>query len=95
MSLQRDEVLKIAHLARLQLNHDEVELFSRQLGAIVDYVHLLHTVDTQGIEPFAHAVEISNVFRADEPANSLPADAALANAPARQGNFFRVPAVLE
>ena len=66
-----------------------------QLSAILDYVNQLQQVNTDGVEPLAHALELSNGFRSDEPAPSLPVAAALANAPQRQGDFYAVPAVLD
>ena len=95
MSLSTAEVRWIAHLARLELSDADVETMTRQLGAVVDYMAQLQQVNTDGVAPLAHAVELHNVFRADEPAPSLPVDAALANAPQRQGDFYRVPAVLD
>jgi aspartyl-tRNA(Asn)/glutamyl-tRNA(Gln) amidotransferase subunit C len=68
---------------------------TRQLSAILDYVNQLQQVPTDGVEPLAHPLPIHNVFRSDEPASSLPVDAALANAPDRKGDFYGVPAVLE
>jgi aspartyl-tRNA(Asn)/glutamyl-tRNA(Gln) amidotransferase subunit C len=79
----------------LELTDAELETMTPQLSAIVDYVNQLQQVNTEGVEPMAHALEIHNVFRADEPAPSLPVDEALANAPQRQGDFYAVPAVLE
>jgi aspartyl-tRNA(Asn)/glutamyl-tRNA(Gln) amidotransferase subunit C len=95
MSLTPDQVHWVAHLARLELSAAELETMTRQLGAIVDYVAQLQCVDTTGVEPLAHALELHNVFRADEPAPSLPVAEALANAPDRRGDFYGVPAVLE
>jgi aspartyl-tRNA(Asn)/glutamyl-tRNA(Gln) amidotransferase subunit C len=95
MSLSPDEVRWVAHLARLELSDAELATMTRQLSAILDYVKQLQQVDTEGVEPLAHALEVHNVFRADEPAPSLPVDAALANAPDRRGDFYGVPAVLE
>ena len=95
MSLTAQEVRWVAHLARLQLSEAELETMTRQLSAIVDYVDLLKQVNTDGVEPMAHALAVQNVFRADEPAASLPVADALANAPQRKGDFYRVPAVLE
>ena len=95
MSLTADDVRKVAHLARLELSDAEVETMTRQLAAIVDYVDQLREVNTEGVEPLAHALAVHNVFRADEAAPSLPADEALANAPDRRGDFYGVPAVLE
>ena len=95
MALTIDEVRWVAHLARLELSDAELETMTRQLSSIVDYVNQLQQVDTEGVEPLAHALEVHNVFRADERAPSLPVDAALANAPDRRGDFYAVPAVLE
>jgi aspartyl-tRNA(Asn)/glutamyl-tRNA(Gln) amidotransferase subunit C len=95
MSLSADDVRKVAHLARLELTDAEVAAMARQLSAIVDYVDQLRQLNTDNVEPLAHALNVSNVFRADEPAPSLPVDQALANAPQRKGDFFRVPAVLD
>jgi aspartyl-tRNA(Asn)/glutamyl-tRNA(Gln) amidotransferase subunit C len=95
MSLTADEVRWVAHLARLQLTDAELATLTRQLSAIVEYVDLLKQVNTDGIEPLVHALEVRNVFRADEPGTSLPLAEALANAPERRGEFYAVPAVLD
>lgn len=95
MSLSPDDVRWVAHLARLELSDAELATMARQLSAIVDYVDQLKQVNTDGVEPLAHPLPVQNVFRADEPAPSLPADEALRNAPARQDDFYRVPAVLD
>jgi aspartyl-tRNA(Asn)/glutamyl-tRNA(Gln) amidotransferase subunit C len=95
MSLTPDEVRWVAHLARLELSDAELETMTRQLSAILDYVQQLKEVPTEGVEPLAHPLPIHDVFRDDVPAPSLTVDAALANAPQRQGDFFSVPAVLE
>jgi aspartyl-tRNA(Asn)/glutamyl-tRNA(Gln) amidotransferase subunit C len=95
MSLTRDQVRWVAHLARLELTDAELDSLTAQLSAIVDYVNQLQQVNTEGVEPLAHALDIHNVFRSDEVGESLPVDAALANAPDRRGDFYGVPAVLE
>jgi aspartyl-tRNA(Asn)/glutamyl-tRNA(Gln) amidotransferase subunit C len=95
MSLTAEQVRWVAHLARLELTDAELETMTPQLSAIVDYVAQLQRVNTDGVEPMAHAVEVRNVFRGDDPAPSLPVDEALANAPARRGDFYAVPAVLD
>jgi len=95
MSLSTDDVRWVAHLARLELSHDELATITPQLQAIVEYVDQLRQVDTDGVEPLAHPLPVQNIFRGDESAPSLPVDAALANAPAREGDFYRVPAVLD
>ena len=97
--LTRDEARKIAELARLALTDAELDAMARQLGDVVGWVAQLREVNTDGVEPLAHALPVSNVFRDDEPAPSLPLDDALANAPKRRGGagegFYSVPAVLE
>ena len=95
MSLTAEDVRWVAHLARLQLSEAELATMTRQLSAILDYVDQLKQVNTDGVEPLAHPLPMQNVFRADEPAPSLPVDAALANAPDRHGDFYGVPAVLD
>jgi aspartyl-tRNA(Asn)/glutamyl-tRNA(Gln) amidotransferase subunit C len=95
VSLTPEQVRWVAKLARLELTDAERETMTRQLGRIVDYVAQLQQVDTEGVEPLAHALDVSNVFRPDEPAPSLPVDEALANAPKRSGAFYSVPAVLD
>jgi aspartyl-tRNA(Asn)/glutamyl-tRNA(Gln) amidotransferase subunit C len=99
-SLTPQQVRDVADLARLELSDSELETMARQLGAIVDYVAQLQQVPTEGVEPLAHALPVSNVFRDDTPAESLPVDEALANAPDRRRtnrgeHFYGVPAVLE
>jgi len=95
MALTPEQVRWVAHLARLELSDADLETMTRQLSAIIDYVNQLQQVNTQGIEPLAHPLPIHNVFRDDEPAPSLPVEAALANAPNRRDSFYGVPAVLE
>ena len=95
MSLTVEEVRWVAHLARLELTDAELATLTPQLSAIVDYVTQLQQVNTDGVEPLAHALDVANVFRADEPQPSLPVDAALANAPRRRGDFYAVPPVLD
>jgi aspartyl-tRNA(Asn)/glutamyl-tRNA(Gln) amidotransferase subunit C len=95
MSLTRDQVNWVAHLARLELSAADLETMTRQLSSIIDYVTQLQQVNTDGVEPLAHPLPIQNVFRDDEPRPSLPVDEALANAPDRQDKFYGVPAVLD
>jgi aspartyl-tRNA(Asn)/glutamyl-tRNA(Gln) amidotransferase subunit C len=95
MKLSRDDVLHIALLARLGLTEAEVERLSEQLSNILENFEALKQVDTTGIPPTAHSVALQNVMRDDEVAPSLPPGEILANAPRRDGDFFRVKAVLE
>ena len=95
MSLSNAEVAKVALLARLRVSPEELETFTGQLNSIVDYVAQLQEVDTEGVEPLAHGVEVRNVFRDDVRGEPLPRDQALANAPKRNATSFLVPAVLD
>jgi aspartyl-tRNA(Asn)/glutamyl-tRNA(Gln) amidotransferase subunit C len=94
MALSCADVEKVALLARLRLSHDELEHMTGQLADIVGYVDQLSEVDTTGVEPMAHAVELTNVFAADEIEPSLPREAALANAPRHNERGYLVPPVL-
>jgi aspartyl-tRNA(Asn)/glutamyl-tRNA(Gln) amidotransferase subunit C len=94
MSLTREQVEKVSLLARLQLDEDELATMTRQLGQIVDYVEQLSELDTSDIEPMAHAVSLGNIFADDQPRHSLDREEALANAPKRDDECYRVPAVL-
>jgi aspartyl-tRNA(Asn)/glutamyl-tRNA(Gln) amidotransferase subunit C len=94
MAISRDDVRKVARLARLLLSDDELDRMTAQLGQILQYMDLLGEVDTTGVEPMAHCVEMSNVFREDRVEPSLPRAEALANAPHDDGECYLVPAVL-
>ncbi len=94
MSLSREEVAKVASLARLRLSEDEIALMTSQLAQILDYFQQLEQVDTSQIEPLAHPVDVQNVLRDDEVRTSLPREEVLANAPSHDGECYRVPAVL-
>ncbi|HVX61956.1 MAG TPA: Asp-tRNA(Asn)/Glu-tRNA(Gln) amidotransferase subunit GatC [Pirellulales bacterium] len=94
MSLSREQVEKVSLLARLRLSEAELERLTAQLSQVVDYMELLGELDTENVEPMAHAVEISNVFRADEARPSFDRAEMLARAPHADGEFYLVPAVL-
>ena len=94
MSLTREEVEKVSRLARLRLSDEELDRMTVQLGQIVAYVELLSELDTENVEPMAHALDVSNVFAADELRASLERAAALAGAPHHDREFYLVPAVL-
>ena len=93
-AIDTDQVRRIGRLARIELTDDEVATFRRQLADILTYFDKLQELDTAGVEPMAHAVEIRNVLADDEVRESLPVDRALANAPRRDGDFFKVPKVI-
>ena len=95
MSLSKAEVEHVARLARLELSEAEKEEFTGQLNEILHFVEQLNQLDTKAVEPTAHAIPVANVFRQDEVKPSLDPELALANAPDRVDNFFKVPKVLE
>ena len=92
MAISRDEVLHVAQLARLALTDEEVERLGGQLDAILEAVAKGSELDLTDVEPTSHPLDLVNVWGEDEPRLCLPVDEALANAPEREGNFFRVPA---
>jgi len=94
MAISRDEVEKVSLLARLRLTGEELNQMTSQLGAILQYMELLAEVDTQGIEPLAHPLDVANVFRDDRVQPSLGRELALAGAPHRDDECYLVPAVL-
>ena len=94
MALTPEEVLHVAELARLTLNPEEVDLFTRQLNDILNYVKKLQEVETAGVPPLAHPVPIFNVFREDEVAPGLSREEGLANAPAPEEGTFSVPRII-
>jgi aspartyl-tRNA(Asn)/glutamyl-tRNA(Gln) amidotransferase subunit C len=94
MSLTRADVEKVSLLGRLLLLETELDTMTTQLTRVVGYVEQLSEVDTDNVQPMAHALDMHNVFRDDLLGESLPRDAALANAPKRDSECYRVPAVL-
>ena len=94
MSLSREDVEKVALLARLKLSEEELALMTGQLGRVLAYVEQLGELDTEGVAPMAHPFDVTNVLAADEPAAGLPRTAALAGAPKHDDECYRVPAVL-
>lgn len=95
MALSADQVRKVASLARLKLGDEELAALTGQLSQILNYVAVLDQVDTSHVEPMVHAVDLHNVFRADELTGSLPRAEALENAPRTDGKFFLVPQIIE
>jgi aspartyl-tRNA(Asn)/glutamyl-tRNA(Gln) amidotransferase subunit C len=91
MAISRDEVLHVARLARLALTDEEVERLTGELGAILEAVGVVAELDLADVEPTAHPLDVVNVWDEDEPRDSLPLEDAFANAPAREGDLFRVP----
>jgi aspartyl-tRNA(Asn)/glutamyl-tRNA(Gln) amidotransferase subunit C len=92
VAISREEVLHVAGLARLDLTDEEVERFREQLNAILEAVGKVAELDLSNVQPTAHPLDLVNTWADDEPRPSLSVDEALANAPDRDGDLFRVPA---
>ncbi len=95
MRLTPEEVEHVALLGRLRLTEEERERFTTQLNSILGHFEQLQQVDTTGVPPMSHAIEMTNVMREDEPAPSLTPQEALANAPEAERDCFVVPRVIE
>ena len=93
--ISREDVEHVARLAQLGLTDEELDRMQAQLSRILQAVATLQEVDTSAIGPTAQVIALENVMRADEPRAPMSRDAALANAPLREGTFLRVPTVLE
>jgi aspartyl-tRNA(Asn)/glutamyl-tRNA(Gln) amidotransferase subunit C len=89
------EVEQVARLARLELSDEEKERMRAQLDRILSYIDKLGEPDVTGVEPTSHAIPMTNVMREDELRPSVPAEIMLSNAPDREGDFFRVPKIIE
>ena len=93
-AIDADLVRHIGVLSRMRLSEEQIRTLSRELAGILGYFDKLQELDTEHVEPMAHAVEIHNVLAEDAPSRSLSPGQALANAPARDGDLFRVPKVI-
>ncbi len=95
MKITRETVEYVAHLARLELEPEEVDQYTQQVDKILEHMDVLNGLDTEGIEPTSHAIPIPCVMRADEVRPSFDTRASLQNAPGGKGSFFKVPPVIE
>lgn len=95
MPVTRQDVDHIAELARLALSDEERERMTHELNSILAYIDDVMAVDTEGIPPLHHVLDLTNVFRKDEPGPCLTREEALKNAPDRTEEFFRVPRVIK
>lgn len=89
------DVRYVAHLARLYLSDEEAVLFQGQLEQILEHVKQLNALEVEGVEPTAHAIPVHNIFRADEPRESLDHEKVMANAPHARNGQFVVPKIVE
>ncbi len=92
--LTDEQVRHVAKLSRLTLTNEQAHRFAQQLSSVLDHIAKLNELDVDGVEPMAHAMDMTNVLREDEPTPGLPVEAVLANAPQRSDPFFQVPKVL-
>ena len=92
--IDKELIRHIALLARIEMTDEQADTLGRQFAEIVAFVDKLGELDTDGVEPMAHALDVRNVLAEDAPGESLPVERALANAPARDGDFYKVPKVI-
>lgn len=95
MNLTRDDVHSTARLARLRFSEEEEKRLVGEMGRILDYIDQLAEVDTEGVEPMTHVLELTNVFRPDEVRVRITREEALKNAPDADSDYVRVPKVLD
>ncbi|MBM7557727.1 Asp-tRNA(Asn)/Glu-tRNA(Gln) amidotransferase subunit GatC [Halanaerobacter jeridensis] len=95
MKLDQETVERVAHLARLEIDEEEKETFTHQLSDILDHAEKLNELDTEDVEPMAHATDVNNVLRSDDVKESLDQDEAVANAPDEEEGMFKVPQIVE
>jgi aspartyl-tRNA(Asn)/glutamyl-tRNA(Gln) amidotransferase subunit C len=89
--IDREQVLHVARLARLQLTDDEADRMTGELGKVLGWIEMIEELDLEGVPPTSHVVEVANALRADEPRPCLPREVALAAAPSRTEEGFLVP----
>lgn len=94
MKITNNDVNHVAKLARLGLNNEESLKYEKELNDVLNFMDKLDELDTEGVEPTSHVLDINNVFRADLVEASLDVEAILANAPDRDEDYFKVPSIL-
>jgi len=94
MSVSKEDVKKIAELARLEFNEKEIENYTSEMNQILEYVDKLNELDTENVKPLSHPIENSNVFREDVLKESTPREEGLKNAPDASTEHFKVPKVI-
>jgi len=92
--ITKEEVKKVAHLARLELNEDEINNHAEQLEKILDYIKQLEKIDTEDVACTTRAIEVTNVFRKDEQKSSDCIDELLELGPSREDQYFKVPKII-
>ncbi len=94
MKITKDEVTHVAKLARLDLDDETIEMYTGQLGKILEYIDTLKRVDTKGVQATSHAISLTNAFREDNVENYFDREAALFNAPGKEDGSFIVPKIV-
>ena len=92
--INKEEVKKVAQLARLELNEDEINNHSKQLEKILEYIKQLQKIDTDNVPCTTRAIEVTNAFRKDEKKNYDHTEDLLDLAPSREDKFFKVPKII-
>jgi aspartyl-tRNA(Asn)/glutamyl-tRNA(Gln) amidotransferase subunit C len=95
MSIDKETIKHVAHLARIELQPNELEKLSVELDEILGFIDKLKSLNVEQVKPASHILPISNVLREDSPQLSLACQKALENAPSKKGNFFSVPKIIE
>jgi aspartyl-tRNA(Asn)/glutamyl-tRNA(Gln) amidotransferase subunit C len=96
VSIDKKDVQHVALLSRLELGEKELDIYSKQLASILSYISKLNEIDTKAVHPTSHPLAtLRNVFRKDKLKKSLEPEAVLKNAPSKEGDFFKVPQVIE
>jgi aspartyl-tRNA(Asn)/glutamyl-tRNA(Gln) amidotransferase subunit C len=94
MSVTKNDVKKIAELARLEFTETELENYTAEMNKMLDYVDKLNEINTENVEPLSHPIENTNVFREDKVKKSTDREDALKNAPDKSSEHFKVPKVI-
>ena len=94
-SITREEIRHLAALTRIKMTEEEIEVMRGQMSDILDSIEVLNLVDTDGVEPTGHSVNVNSVMREDVSSDSISLEDALANAPQREQNFLRIRSVLD
>ena len=95
MKISKDDVAKVAELARLEFKQEDVDKFTEQLGNILEYIEKLNELDTDNVEPTSHVLDISTPLREDKVVKTLTIEEVLQNAPESEDDFIVVPQVIE
>ncbi|MUK88423.1 Asp-tRNA(Asn)/Glu-tRNA(Gln) amidotransferase subunit GatC [Ornithinibacillus sp. L9] len=93
--ISKEQVKHVANLARLEVSEQEAEMFTEQLSSIITFAEQLNELDTDGVEPTTHVLDLKNVMRKDEPKKWITKEEAMKNAPDQQDGQYRVPSILD